>query len=344
MLQELATHQGLPPESVFLNFRKLLDNILTPYMVMTPDLVIIYANNAYLQSVERELEDILGRYIFDCFPDSEERVRSVRAEFLKTLDGVTTRLDRQFFALEQADGETVTKCWQCVQTPYFDAAGEVMYIVQHAEDVTEAVKLESKNEMIAKELDHRVKNIFAVVQSVAALSGQRAGSSEDFREDFSNRLVAMSRTYEALSRTDWSGLLLEDIFKAELRQYADVPSDRVSISGPEIRFAPKASQDASLYIHELATNAAKYGCFSSPEGKLDISWKKDPDTNLLVLEWSESGLSGIKAPTELGFGSQIPNFMPNIEVERIFRDEGVLVRTTVPISIIAMQQSVEFTP
>ncbi|MEQ9315478.1 MAG: HWE histidine kinase domain-containing protein [Henriciella sp.] len=339
----MTTHQGLPPEAVFLNFRKLLDNILTPYMVMDRDLVIIYANNAFFETVDRSPDDIIGRYIFDSFPEQEERVAAVREIFLETLNGGVTRLDRQFFDLEQPDGTKIPKCWQCVQTPYFDSTGEVRYIVQHAEDVTEAVKLESKNEMIAKELDHRVKNIFAVVQSVAVLSGQRADSSEHFREDFSNRLAAMSRTYDALSRTDWSGLLLADIFKAELKQYADVPSDRVSISGPAIRFGPKASQNASLYIHELATNAAKYGCFSSPHGKLDISWKKGTGSNLLEIVWSESGLSGIKAPTELGFGSQIPDFMPNINVERVYRDDGLLVRTTVPIAVIAMQQSVEFT-
>ncbi len=331
MLDQLWTHKGLPAESVFLNFRKLLDNILTPYMVMDTELIIIYANDAYLQTVERSLNDIVGRYIFDSFPDSDERVAEVRATFLETLDGQPTKLERQFFEFEHADGTSSTKCWQCVQTPYYGPDGDVIYIIQHAEDVTAAVALEQKNDMVARELDHRVKNMFAVVQSVAALSSQRAETADDFREDFIARLAAMSRTYDALSSADWNGLQLSEIFRAELDQYGGAPSTRIGLSGPDIRFGPRASQDASMVFHELATNAAKYGCFSTATGRLDISWHIDRAANKLEIEWAESGMSGITEPVELGFGSQLTNFMPTVSVERIYRPEGLVVRASMDL-------------
>ena len=155
------------------------------------------------------------------------------------------------------------------------------------------------------------------------------------REQFSSRLNAMSRTYSALSNTNWDGLLLSDIFEHELEQYGGVGSDRIKMTGPEVLLGPKSSQDGSMIIHELATNAAKYGCFSDPNGRLHVSWQVDLSAQTLAVEWSETGLSGITEPTQTGFGTQLTDFMPNIKVERVYRDEGLLVRTVVPLPIAA---------
>ncbi len=333
MLEMVLTHKGLPPEAVYLNFRKLLDNIPSAYMVMDRNLHIVYANPAYMQTVERNLSEILGKHIFASFPDTEERMQTVEAKFLETLKGEITRLERQYFLLTRSDGSTSEKCWQCVQTPYYGADGEVAYIIQNAEDITDAEALRKKNLMIAAELDHRVKNLFSVVQAVASLAGQGSRDIDEFREQFSSRLNAMSRTYSALSNTNWDGLLLSDIFEHELEQYGGVGSERIKMTGPEVLLGPKSSQDGSMIIHELATNAAKYGCFSDPNGRLHVSWRVDMSAQTLAVEWSETGLSGITEPTQTGFGTQLTDFMPNIKVERVYRDEGLLVSTVVPLPI-----------
>lgn len=321
-----------PENTAHVDFRQLVDGMPTPYMVMDRRLRMIYGNTAYLETVERTLGQISGRYIFDVFPDTPERVASVRETFLRTLDGVVTLLDRQDFHFEHADGTVTTKCWQCVQTPYFDGAGNVIYIIQHAEDITESEKLRRKSEAISLELDHRVKNVFAVVQAVAALAGENCSSVQDFKSDFEARIVAMGRTHDSLSRTDWVGLSLREILAASIAQYGGLSGGRAAFHGRDAMLPPRASQLASLLGHEFATNAAKYGCFRHPGGRLDITCWPDPARKQLKVEWKESGMSGIRPPETSGFGTRLETFMPNVSIEREFEDDGIriTIRTTLP--------------
>lgn len=314
-----------PVPAGYLNFMQLFDTMPTPYMVMDRQLRIVHANRAYLNVLERSLDQIAGRYIFDAFPDKPERVAAVRDIFLRTLDGVTTELDRQDFQFEHADGTVSTKCWQCTQTPYFDGTGRVVYIVQHAEDVTDEAKLQRQNEAISLELDHRVKNVFSIVQAVAAMAGKNAGSIREFQEDFEARIMAMSRTHGLLARTNWSGLSLKTILDASLEQYGGFQPGRVNFHGRDVTLSPRASQMASLLGHELATNAAKYGCFSEPGGRLDITFWPDPARMQLKVEWKESGLSGIRPPERSGFGTQLETFMKNVSIDRDYEDDGIRV-------------------
>jgi PAS domain S-box-containing protein len=315
-----------------LNFQHLFDTMLTPYMIMDRDLVIVYANAAYLQNVERSLDELVGKYIFDAFPDTEERVAPVRDAFLRTGNGETTQLERQYYHFTHADGTTSTKCWQCLQTPYIDGDGQVSYIVQNSEDITEADALRQRNEVIAKELDHRVKNLFSIIQAVAALAGHTAETVDEFRTDFSGRIMSMSRTHNSLASGEWEGMLLSDVFENELEQYGGASSPRISFSGPALTLGTKATQDASMIIHEYATNAAKYGALAGDRGRLDISWAvKDTD---LVVDWHESGLVGIKQPNRIGFGSQLTQFMPNVSETRDYREDGLRLTLRVPLPVV----------
>ena len=325
MPSEITSRTEDSPEIARLNFIQLVDNMPTSYMVMDRQLRIVYANRAYLDMVERELDQLQDKYIFDSFPDTPERVSSVKEVFLKTFEGVTTRLDRQEFLFEHADGTTETKCWQCVQTPYFDENGQVSFILQHSEDITESEKLRRKNEAISLELDHRVKNVFATIQAVAALAGQNSNDINEYREDFEARIMAMSRTHDALSRRDWAGLSLKQIFCEAIAQYASLDSSRVNFHGVDAILNPRASQMASLLTHEFATNAAKYGCFSTPEGRLDLTIWPDPKSKSLKAEWKESGMSGIKPSSRRGFGTQLEQFMPNVTIDREFEDDGIRI-------------------
>lgn len=232
MPHRLSTHQALPEEALHLNFRNLVDGMLTPYMVMDARLAIVYANAAYLESVERRLEDIAGRYIFEAFPDTEERISNVRRKFLDVLNGHTTRLDVQNYQHIRRDGSISSKTWQCVQTPYYGPDGSVAYIVQHAEDITEASSLRNKNEMISRELDHRVKNMFSVIMAVANLASQGADNVQTFREEFCARIMSMDRTHAALQGTSWTGLSLGDIIEAELRQYGGTSAPNIHVAAP----------------------------------------------------------------------------------------------------------------
>lgn len=334
-MQQVKTRaEGLPEQiNEIVDFKRVVDGMSTSYMIMDHELKIVYANPAYLTSTQRTLPEITGRYVFDSFPDTPERVAEVLAEFNGALDGNITYLKDQYFELEHADGTHQTHCWRAVQTPYFGNDGKVRFVVQHAEDVTEQKALEERNRIISNELDHRVKNMFAIIQSIAELTGSEADSVDDYRESFSSRLVAMGRTHSALSENDWQGIDLQGILEAELRPYRAEDRSRVSLNGPPLMLTRKSSQDASMITHELATNAAKYGCFSQKEGKLDIRWTVDPTTQTLFVTWVESGLSGIKPPTRQGFGSLLTTMMPNLEIERDYRPEGLAVKLSISSDI-----------
>lgn len=326
MLDQLRTHKGLPAEAVYLNFRNLLDGVATGFMVMDRDLVIVYANETYLQAVERRLEDIVGQYVFDAFPDSADRVEGVKQRFLDVLDGKVTRLDRQNFELHHPDGTVSTKCWQCTQTPYRDGTGEVAYIVQQAEDITEKERLQERADLMSRELDHRVKNVFSVIQAVAALSGHGAETIEEFRNEFTARIAAMGRTHDQLRDRNWDGLWLKTLIQDGLEQFCGSNCDKVTITGPDVQLSPRGAQHASLLIHELATNAAKYGCFSVPEGRLDIIIRPTSDPHLVECDWKESGVSGVVPPSRTGFGTQLTEFMPNLVCTRDYHEGGLHFR------------------
>ncbi|MEO1100679.1 MAG: HWE histidine kinase domain-containing protein [Pseudomonadota bacterium] len=319
--------------SEVLDFKRVFDGMSTSYMIMDHELKIVYANPAYLAATQRTLDDIVGRYVFEAFPDTEDRLEEVGAEFKGALAGKTTYLKDQYFELDHADGTRQTHCWRAVQTPYLGQDGTVKFVVQHAEDITEQKALEARNRVISNELDHRVKNMFAIIQSIAQLTGSEADTVESYRESFSERLVAMGRTHSALSENDWQGIDLQGILEAELRPYRAEDGSRVTLNGPPLMLTRKSSQDASMITHELATNAAKYGCFSQPGGKLDIEWTVDPATQTLFIKWAESGLSGITPPTREGFGSLLTTMMPNLEIKRDYRPEGLVVEFSISSDI-----------
>lgn len=318
-----------------LDFRRLMDYLPSPFMVMTRHYIPIYANEAYLALVHRSWEDMVGRDIFESFPEKPRRMKKIKDYFKRTLAGEKTVMDKEYYSIPTLNGGIETRCWQSIQLPYFDKDGEVTHIIQQAVDVTEEEAQRRQTELLSRELDHRVKNMFAVIQATANLASHDAQTAKEFREDFTARMISMSRTYDALSRTHWEGLKLRDIFHAELGAYLGGGNTKITMAGPDIRFGAQASQNASLLVHELATNAAKHGCFSKPEGRLHIEWEVDEAGDKIRIIWSETGLTGIREPDRIGFGTQLTDFMPNIKnVSRTYRDEGLLFEVTVTLRAI----------
>lgn len=163
-------------------------------------------------------------------------------------------------------------------------------------------------ELLIAELDHRVKNTLAIVQSIAQQTRRATASADEFHEAFMGRLHALARTHDLLTREQWQGASLEDILRATLAPY--LPSDpgtRLRVAGPRVRLAPAASVSLSMAFHELATNAAKYGALSGNRGRLEVSW--DTETRqgeaMLALRWEERDGPPLTPPTRRGFGSRL---------------------------------------
>jgi len=159
---------------------------------------------------------------------------------------------------------------------------------------------------------------------------------EQYTEGFCERLDAMMRVVGKLSSAAGSGLSLRGLFEDELRRAAPRAMGRYALHGPDVTLTTKSSRDAGMVIHELATNAVRHGCFSCPEGRLDVDWSVSDDC--LTVIWEESGLAGVRQPEKAGFGTTILSMFPNADVHREFRDSGLRVEFTIPSRIAVSEQ------
>ncbi|MDQ4136333.1 MAG: PAS domain S-box protein, partial [Pseudomonadota bacterium] len=174
-------------------------------------------------------------------------------------------------------------------------------------DVTERKRAEEHKTLLIHELNHRVKNTLATVQSIAAQTLRNAPSTEQARAAFESRLMALSRAHDVLTRENWEGASLREIVLQALEPYANRREDRLHLSGRDIRLVPRAALALAMALQELATNAVKYGALSNGAGEIDIAWKLDrkADPPRLRLRWEERGGPPVSPPARRGFGSRL---------------------------------------
>ena len=184
--------------------------------------------------------------------------------------------------------------------------GEVRLVGGIGRDVTEAQRASERQAVLLAELQHRVRNVLAMIRSIARRSAERADAVEDYAQHLEGRIDAMARTQALLTRSpgarvDLASLILDE-FAA---QSAQEPQYR--ISGPDIDLTPKAAEVLTLAIHELATNATKYGALAEPNGRISICWIVDPgpDGDWVRLSWTETGVRTAKAMGRPGFGTEL---------------------------------------
>lgn len=300
---------------------RLLDGSSLPMMILDNELRFVYGNSAYLQAVHKTFEELDGVFVFDAFPEEPERVASVSSLFLKALAGKTTQLEAQPFRLELEDGEVTEVVWQATQDPIRDKDGTVVGLIQRAEDITKQYELEQRNRAIGYELSHRVKNIMAVVSSVARITGRNAANVDSFVRSFTARINAMSRTNDLLSEGDWHGLDVEAIFRNELSPFDMSDEPVYSLYGLPIRLAIEAAKDLSMVCHELTTNAVKYGCLRKDGGHLSVNWSRKGDQ--LTIDWRETCSHEIEPAGDSGFGTRLFDMLPYATVERNFTPNGL---------------------
>ena len=191
---------------------------------------------------------------------------------------------------------------------------------------------------LTRELNHRVKNTLANVLSIVALTRRRSGSLDAFAESLTGRIRALSATHDLLSHSDWTNALISEIVRSELAPYMAEADQHVEMSGPEISLAPNDALSLGLAIHELATNAAKYGALSTTDGRILIAWRQlSPD--LAEFHWREAGGPPVQAPNKRGFGRDLLEKIVAHELQSAvdlrFEPEGVECTLRVPIRRLA---------
>jgi PAS domain S-box-containing protein len=273
---------------------------------------------------EAAIEEILK----PVHPDDTERLF---AAIEASLDPVDPKRSAAEFRLRRRNGEVH---WVETQgLAYFEGAGQERRAVSMAgtaQDITERKEREEKEHLLMREINHRAKNMLSVVASIAHQTAAR--NPEDFVERFSERVQALSANQDLLVRNEWKGVEIADLVRAQLAHFADLVGSRIVLGGPELRLNPASAQAIGLALHELATNAGKYGALSTDKGRVDIGWGTDGDT--FTMSWTEREGPPVTAPRQRGFGTLVMESMAERSVDGTvdldYAPSGLTWRLTCP--------------
>jgi PAS domain S-box-containing protein len=254
---------------------------------------------------EAPIEEVMKRV----HPDDVEKVL---AAIEASLDPVDPKRSATEFRLRRADGEI--RWVETLGLAYFAGAGPERRAVSFGgtiQDITERKEREEKEHLLMREINHRAKNMLSVVDAIAHQTATK--NPEDFVERFSERIQALSANQDLLVRNEWNGVEIEDLVRAQLAHFADLIGSRIAMHGPKLRLNPASAQAIGLALHELATNAGKYGSLSTDGGRVDVSWGIDGDT--LTMSWTERAGPPVSVPQRRGFGTIVMETMAERSVD-----------------------------
>src|SRR5262245_2852222 len=182
-----------------------------------------------------------------------------------------------------------------------DSDGNIIGAVNCFQDITEHKGAEEREKILAREVDHRAKNLLALVQAAVQLT--HAHTVKDFKTAIQGRLQALSNAHSLLAQSRWAGADLRSLVMEELAPYRVAGKSRATIGGPTLVLTPKSAQSLAMVLHELTTNAVKYGALSVPSGRLRVKWSRGETE--IVIQWSEADGPPVKQPKRQGFGTRL---------------------------------------
>jgi PAS domain S-box-containing protein len=258
-------------------------------------------------------------------------VAMVQANLEAALDPVDPRRSATEFRLRRKDGQV--RWVETLGLAYFEGDGRerrALTFVGTLQDITERKEREEKEHLLMREINHRAKNMLSVVDAIAHQTAAR--NPEDFIERFSQRIQALSANQDLLVRNEWNGVEIADLARAQLAHFADLIGSRIAMQGSKLRLKAASAQAIGLALHELATNAGKYGALSTDTGHVDIGWGIEGDT--LVMSWTEREGPPVSAPKRRGFGTTVMEAMAERSVDGAvdldYASSGLTWRLTCP--------------
>ena len=222
-----------------------------------------------------------------------------------------------------------------------DAAGRPIRFAGVDLDITERKEAEQRQDVLVRELDHRAKNLLAVVQSVLRLS--KADTVQEFVTAMEGRIWSLSRAHTLLSESRWHSVDLVRIVEEEIAPFASKQTKRIEAAGPAVSLLPATAQSLALALHELVTNAVKYGGLSLTGGHVSLKWRIEP--NALVIDWIESGGPPALTPTRRGFGTKLIDASVEHQLRGSatfdWRKDGLRCTISIPLSNLDMPRAVD---
>jgi PAS domain S-box-containing protein len=179
------------------------------------------------------------------------------------------------------------------------------YFVGVVEDISAQKQAEEQVDLLMREARHRTKNILGLVQAVARQTA--ASEPEEFVERFTERIQALAANQDLLVKSGWQGADVEELVRVQLAHFSDLVGSRIAVRGPKLRLNAAAAQAVGLAVHELATNASKYGALSTDGGRVDVDWRSDARS--FAINWTEHGGPPVSPPGRRGFGSTVVESM-----------------------------------
>jgi PAS domain S-box-containing protein len=273
-------------------------------------------------------EAVIEELLNPVHPDDAERLWvAIEA----SLDPVDPKRSATEFRLRRRNGEV--RWVETLGLAYFEGAGRerrAKSMAGTAQDITERKEREEKEHLLMREINHRAKNMLSVVDSIARQTATK--NPEDFIERFSERIQALSANQDLLVRNEWNGVEIKDLVHAQLAHFADLIGSRIAVRGPKLRLKPASAQAIGLALHELATNAGKYGALSADRGRVHISWRTDGDT--FTMSWTERDGPPVATPKRRGFGTIVMEAMTERSVDGTvdldYAPSGLTWRLTCP--------------
>jgi PAS domain S-box-containing protein len=291
-----------------------------------PDYPIVLANDAFLNLTGYSASEVLGRNCRFLQGDgtSPAAVAEIRSGLKADRDVSVELLNYR------KDG---TPFWNRLHlTPVHDDAGQLIYHFGSQIDETkyrQVQALEASEHRLLMEVDHRTKNVLALVDSIVRLS--RADDPHRYAAAIQHRVQSLARTHGLLSQRNWQSVRLDEILKTQLEVFGQ---QQVSLSGPVVELPAEAVQPIGLVVHELAVNAAQHGALSSPSGQVHVEWAQVPESRELSIRWVENGGPPAPQPEQNGFGLVMSEGIVRLQLqgnlERQWLPNGLVTEIRVP--------------
>lgn len=295
----------------------------TPFMLTrcSRDLRYRFVSRAYAEMLGRRPEDIAGSPILEVM--GEEGFNAILPHVNKVLEGERVEYEREI------QFEVVGKRFlRAVYVPEWNDVKQVQGWIASILDVTERKRAEETERMLMREVEHRSNNLLAVVQAIAHRSLAGAKSFDDAKDAFEARLQALARANRQITKSKMSGMTLRDVVRLELDPF---PA-RTAIEGSDVMLGHDLVQSFALVLHELATNAVKYGALSHANGKIEVAWSvvESGGKKILNFEWQERGGPPVTSPHRHGFGtSLLKATFPESQLN--YALEGLICKISVPL-------------
>lgn len=288
VLSDFKQNSKLSEKGASLSLESILDGIGEGFYAVDRDWRIVLFNSEAGRHFRCEPQDVLGQDLWTAFPRARET--GLGQLFLKVMESRET---------VRSETESVIFPGRYLGYRLFPLGDGIGVVFR---DITDRRGAEVQRDLVVRELEHRIKNTLMIVQSMAEQTFRGDGIDPTMRRKFAARLTALGNIHSILTQRSWDSADLHELIRSAVKPH-DTGAKRFTVDGPLLRIGPKSAVALSMAMHELCTNAVKYGSLSRETGHVEVRWTIQDDQ--LDLRWRERGGPEVQPPTRKGFGSRM---------------------------------------